>query len=130
MVAILRTSLVFLAAVGAAHASGATGIWSGAVASPKDKKSDKQDVAFQFKEDGNALTGVMFGEEFDLPLEDLKIEDGRISFSVTSTNYYSGERRTLAYSGNFTGRAMRLVREHKDGKDTASRQTVSLARID
>ena len=130
MAPILGMLLVFLASAGVADADGVSGIWMGSVASAKDRKPDKQEVAFQFREDGQAITGTMFGEEIDLPVDDLKVDSGRISFSVTSTNYYSGERHTVAYSGNFTGRAMQLVRERKDGKDTASRQTVTLTRID
>lgn len=84
------------------------GIWMGETTG---RNGEKQDIAFQFK----TTAGVMFGDEIDLPVEDLKIEGEKISFSVTSVNYYSGSRQTAVYSGTVAGQEMHLTRERKGG---------------
>ncbi len=84
------------------------GIWMGETTG---RNGEKQDIAFQFK----TTTGVMFGDEIDLPVEDLKIEGDKISFSVTNVNYYSGSRLATVYSGTIAGQEMHLTRERKGG---------------
>src|SRR5260370_9686323 len=82
------------------------GIWMGETTG---RNGEKQDIAFQFK----TTTGVMFGDEIDLPVEDLKIEGDKISFSVTNVNYYSGSRLATVYSGTIASRERHLTPEPK-----------------
>jgi len=88
-----------------------SGIWVGEA---PGRNGEKQDVAFQFKKVNGAVSGVMFGDEFDLPVDNLKIEGDKISFSVTTTNYYSGSRVTTTYTGTVSARDCQLTGERKD----------------
>lgn len=92
----------------ALRAADLTGIWMGPITG---KGGEKQDIAFQFKVHQGALTGVMFGDEFDLPVEDLAVSGDHVSFSVTSKNYYDGSRVKFVFSGNIEGKELKLVRE-------------------
>jgi len=103
--ALLGTGLLFVFALGAADP---TGIWTGQVSG---KNGEKQDIAFQFQTVRGATTGVMFGDEFDLPVQDVKIEAGRITFSVTNINYSDQRRLKTVYSGVLADQTMELTRE-------------------
>jgi hypothetical protein len=95
------------------------GIWMGQTTG---RNGDKEDIAFQFKMAKGNLAGVMFGDESDLPVEDLKVEGDTVSFSVTNVNYYSGSRLTLVYSGTLTDKEMHLTRQRKGGPAAGDRQ--------
>ncbi len=89
-------------------ATGLTGIWTGQLTGRNDEKLD---VAFQFKLNKDLQTGVMFGDEFDLPVEDLKVSGDSISFSITTTNYYDGRRTKFVFTGTIGDKEMQLTRE-------------------
>jgi hypothetical protein len=126
----LRLFVLALAAHCAVWGAGLTGIWMGEA---PGRNGEKQDVAFQFKMTGEKLAGVMFGEEFDLPVEDLMLEGDKVSFAVTNVNYYSGSRLTMVYRGTVTEKEIRLIRERKgspaEGDREAKPQEVVLKRV-
>ena len=95
------------------------GIWMGQTTG---RNGEKEDIAFQFKMAKGNLAGVMFGDESDLPVEDLKVEADMVSFSVTNVNYYSGSRLTLVYSGTLTDKEMHLTRQRKGAPAAGDRQ--------
>lgn len=114
-----------------AFVSELSGIWMGQA---PGRNEEKQDIAFQFKKVNGVVSGVMFGDEFDLPVNDLKIEGDKVSFSVTTTNYYSGTASTNTYSGTISARQLQLTRERKEppanlGNDRPNKkQTITLTR--
>jgi hypothetical protein len=73
------------------------GIWTGVT---NGRNGEKQDIAFRFKMTKGSLAGVMFGDESDLPVEDLKVDGDNISFSVTTVNYYVTARMELLEMGS------------------------------
>jgi hypothetical protein len=85
-----------------------TGIWMGEVAG---RNGEKQDLAFQFQTAKGAVTGVMFGDEFDLPVQDLKLDGDHVTFSVETINYYDGRRIRTAYKGTLSENILELTRE-------------------
>jgi hypothetical protein len=91
----------------AVSAADLTGIWTGQMAG---RRGDKEDVAFQFKMNGTALTGKMFGDEFDLALEEGSVSDDQIKFVVTTTNYYSGNQQKALYTGTIKGNEIEFTR--------------------
>ena len=97
------------------QAADVTGIWMGQL---KAAHEEKQDVAFQFKSGPNAVMGTMFGDEFDVPVRDLKVTGDHVEFTVTTTNYYNGEKVKFAFSGTFSEKEMELVRERLDAPAT------------
>ncbi len=102
--------LVYCTAFGADLA----GVWMGEA---PGRNGEKQDIAFLFKVVKGTLSGVLLGEEFDLPVEDLKLDGEKISFTVTTTNYYSGSRQTMNYTGTASPKEIVLTRQRKDAPD-------------
>jgi hypothetical protein len=101
-----------------------TGIWAGQM---PGRRGDKEDVAFQFKVKGSTLAGTMFGDEFDLPLEEASVSGNEIKFLVTTTNYYSGSQVKLVFTGTIKGNEIELTRARVGGapaEGAAARQNV------
>ena len=90
-----------------ASAADLTGIWTGQVTG---RNGQKEDVAFEFKVNGPAVTGKMFGDEFDLKLEEGAVAGDEIKFIITTTNYYSGNQQKAQYTGVIKGNEMELTR--------------------
>ena len=100
-----------------------TGIWAGQM---PGRRGDKEDVAFQFKVNGSTLTGKMFGDEFDLPLEEVSVSGNLVKFVVTTTNYYSRTQVKFVYTGTMKGDEIELTRTRVGGpppESPANRQT-------
>jgi hypothetical protein len=104
----LRLLISGILAVAALAGADVNGIWSGRA---PNQKGDPQDVSFKFQLNGNTLTGKLFGDEFDLPIEDGSISGDQIKFIVTNTNYYSGSKVKFAYIGTIQGDTIELSRE-------------------
>jgi hypothetical protein len=99
-----------------------TGIWAGQA---PGRRGDKEDVAFQFKVNGTTLTGKMFGDEFDLPLEEVSVSGNEVKFRVTTTNYYNRTQVKFVYTGTIKGDEIELTRARVGGppaEDPANRQ--------
>ena len=94
-----------------------------------------QDISFQFRLNGNTLTGKMFGDEFDLPIEDGSITEEQIKFVITTTNYYSGNKTKFVYTGTIRGDEIELNRERAErdkengDKRENAKQTLKLKRL-
>jgi hypothetical protein len=101
-----------------------TGIWTGQM---PGRRGDKEDVSFQFKVNGSTLTGKMFGDEFDLALEQASVSGDQVKFTVTTTNYYSGSQVKVAFTGTIKGNEIELTRARAGGvaaEGPATRQNV------
>ena len=97
----------FAVAVMTMSAADVAGIWTGQM---QGRRGDKEDVAFQFKTNGTAVTGKLFGDEFDLPVEEATVSNEEIRFIVTTTNYYSGAKVRFSFTGIVKGDQMELTR--------------------
>ena len=111
-----RYLIGFVIAAMTMFAGDLTGIWAGQAPS---RRGDKEDVAFQFKVNGNALTGKMFGDEFDLPLEDASVSGNQVTFIITTTNYYSRSQVKFVYTGTIKGNEIELTRARVGGAPAA-----------
>jgi hypothetical protein len=126
-----RIAVFFLVAV-SALASDITGIWAG---QQEGRRGGVEDVAFRFKLEGQSLTGKMFGDEFDIPIGEASLTGDQVRFTVTTTNYYSGNKITFTFTGAIKGTEMELVRERvqtpedKAANRPISRQTIKLKRL-
>lgn len=124
--------LLMLVAVSASLCADLAGIWTGQA---PGRRGVKEDLAFEFKLKGQAFTGTMFGDEFDLPVEELSITGDRIRFTVTSTNYFRRVQTKFVYSGTVKDDQMELTRERtlapgetlRDGETT--KQTFKIQRL-
>jgi hypothetical protein len=129
----LRLLITAILAITALAAGGVSGVWAGQA---PNSKGDPQDVAFRFQLSGNTLTGKLFGDEFDLPIEEGSISGNQIKFIVTSTNYYSGSKVKFSYTGTIQGDTMELNRERvvdpakqESGNREPSKQTFKIKRL-
>jgi hypothetical protein len=104
---IVRFATIFAVAAVAASAADLTGIWTGQMTG---RRGEKEDVAFQFKVSETIVTGKMFGDEFDLALEEGSLSGDQISFIVTTTNYYSRTQQKALYTGTIKGDQIELTR--------------------
>lgn len=113
------------------------GLWTGEVAG---RGGEKQDISFQFTSKNKTLTGKMFGDEFDVPVQDLQVSGDRITFYITTTNYYDGSHTKFMFAGTVSLKAMQLTREReesaaaaaaadKDPKKQDAKQTFTLKRL-
>jgi hypothetical protein len=105
---LIKIGLLLSLAIAVLPAAELDGIWTGLA---PGRNGTKQDVAFQFEMHGQAVTGTLFGDEFDLPIEEASATADQIRFSVTTTNYYSGSKVKFLYSGVVKGDSMELTRE-------------------
>lgn len=121
--------LIFTACL---YAAGVDGIWTGQT---PGRNGEVQDVSFQFRLNGNTLTGKMFGDEFDLPIEEGSTTGDQIKFTITTTNYYNGNKTKFVYTGKIRGDEIELNRERAerdkedDGKRQDSKRTLKLKRL-
>ena len=67
-------------------ASGVDGIWVGQQAG---RQGQPEDVAIQFKLDGQSLSGKVFGDEFDIPIAEASFSGDQVRFTVMTTNCYN-----------------------------------------
>lgn len=117
----------------AAEASDISGIWVG---QDQGRRGEPQDIAFRFKMQGPALTGTLFGDEFDTPIADASISGDQIRFTITTRNYYSGSKTVFRYTGSLKDKEIELVRERvptpedKSANRVPVKQTLKLKRIE
>ncbi len=124
---------MLLAAASWMAAADLTGIWVGQV---PGRNGGVDDVAFQFKLDGQTLTGKLMGDEFDIAIGDASVSGDQVRFTITTTNYYSGGKTKFQYTGTLKGSELELVRERvpaADDRPSAAKQnfkqTIKLKRI-
>src|SRR5690349_17840702 len=105
MLRFLLVALIFpLAGFGAE----VSGIWMGQVAA---RNGGMQDVRFKFVQEGDTLTGKMYGEDESTPIRDGKISGDQITFSIT--NELNGGHTTFLFTGTITGNEIQLTRERQ-----------------
>ena len=76
----LGTGILFLLLATAAWAADVTGTWKGEVSTPDGNSFS---LTYTFKQDAAKLTGAVLGPQGDpLPIDNGKVEGGKISFSV------------------------------------------------
>jgi hypothetical protein len=129
----MRLIVLILATAAGLLASDLTGIWVGQL---PGQNGTVNDVALRLKLDGQSLTGKLFGDEFDIPIADASVTGDQVSFTVTTTNYYSGGKTKFLYTGVLKGAELELVRERvpsPNDRPNANRlpqkQTLKLKRL-
>jgi hypothetical protein len=124
--------VALLIAVTYLSAADITGIWTG---TQQGRRGETEDVSFRFRVEGTTLTGKMFGDEFDIPVEEATLVGDQVRFVVITRNYYSGSNTKFVYSGTVTGSSMTLVRERiqtpeeKAANKPVVTQTLKLTRL-
>jgi len=105
----------------AASAADVSGTWKAAIETP----NGAMETTFQFKVDGNKLTGSTSNQFMgDMPISDGKIEGDDLSFTVNAS--FNGNDVKLNYKGKVSGDQMKLTLEIP-GRDRTIEMTAKRA---
>jgi hypothetical protein len=104
---------VFLALTVAVQAADVTGKW---VAQVPGRDGQTREVTFNFKVDGDKLTGTMSGRQGDIAISDGKISGDTISFVVTMER--GGNTFKQTYTGTVSDNEIKFKRETGRGPAT------------
>jgi hypothetical protein len=102
----LACSLVLLGAL--AMAADISGKWTGDM---PGRGGETASTTFNFKADGEKLTGTMTGPQGDIPLQEGKVAGNQISFSTTLD--FGGNSVKIVYKGTLSGDQMKMSRERE-----------------
>jgi hypothetical protein len=108
-----RTTLLLallLAVAICAVAADVTGKW---VAQIPSRSGQMRETTFNFKVDGDKLTGTMSGRQGDIAISDGKVSGDTISFVISMEG--GGGTVKMNYSGTVSGDEMKLKREGGQG---------------
>jgi hypothetical protein len=94
-----------------ALAADVSGKWTAQV---PGRGGQTREATFNFKADGNMLTGTVSGRQGDMPIADGKIDGDRISF--TQTLEFNGNSIKFLYKGTVSGDEIKFTRT-RDGDD-------------
>ena len=80
------------------------------------------DLSYEFRTDGNILTGTTVGYRGNKSeIKDGKVDGNNLSFTVEST--YQGRKNTINYTGVLLGDTIKLTFTSDMGRGGASRPT-------
>jgi len=94
-----------------ALAADVSGKWTAQV---PGRNGQTRDATFNFKADGNTLTGTVSGRMGDMPIADGKIDGDAISF--TQTLEFNGNTVKLLYKGTVSGDEIKFTRTREGGE--------------
>ena len=110
-----------LAAALVAVAADISGKWSGDMPA---RGGDMVPTTFNFKAEGDKLSGSMTGPQGDIPLQEGKISGDQISFSTTLN--FGGNSIKILYKGAVSGNQIKMTRE-REGSGQAREFTIKRA---
>ena len=93
-----------------ALAADVTGKWT---AQMTGRDGQTREQTFNFKVDGNALTGTLSGRQGDMEISDGKIDGDQISF--TQSMEFNGNTMRILYKGTISGDSIKFTRERQGG---------------
>ena len=116
-----RVGCLLAVLVAAAIAADVTGKWTGDM---PGRGGETMPATFNFKMDGEKLTGTMNGPQGDIALQDGKVAGDQISF--TTTLEFGGNSIKLLYKGVVSGTTIKMTRE-REGSGQAREFTLKKA---
>lgn len=130
MIAMLRAFAALLLLTAGLRSADIGGIWMGMT---EGRNGEKQDIAFRFRQTSNGFSGVLFGDEFDLPLEGLTIDGDHLSFFVTNTDYRDRKKTKTAFEGTIAADGTIALTRERPGAAAAAtppaKQTIVLKKL-
>jgi hypothetical protein len=121
MMAALAIAVAVLAVV--VQAADLTGKWTGAVPT---RDGGTRDTAFNFKQDGEKLTGTMAGPQGDVELKDGAVKGDEVSFNVALS--FNGNDVKLVYKGKVAGDEIKMTRTREGGNQPPQEFTLKRAK--
>jgi hypothetical protein len=120
MMAAVTVAVGILAAV--VQAADVTGKWTGQVPT---RDGGTREATFNFKQDGEKLTGTMTGPQGDIELKDGAVKGDDVSFNVALS--FNGNDVKLIYKGKVAGEEIKFTRT-REGADQKQEFTVKRAK--
>jgi opacity protein-like surface antigen len=120
MMAAVAVAVAILAAV--VQAADVTGKWTGQVPT---RDGGTRESTFNFKQDGEKLTGTMTGPQGDIELKDGAVKGDDVSFNVALS--FGGNDVKLIYKGKVAGDEIKFTRT-REGADQTQEFTVKRAK--
>jgi hypothetical protein len=82
-----------------------------------------REATFNFKVDGNTLTGTVSGPRGDMEISDGKIDGDQISFSQTME--FNGNSTKILYKGTVSGDQIKFTRQREGGEGRGGAQFIA-----
>ena len=120
MMAAVAIAVAVLAVV--VQAADVTGKWTGSVPT---RDGGTREATFNFKQDGEKLTGTMTGPQGDIELKDGAVKGDDVSFNVALS--FGGNDVKLIYKGKVAGDEIKFTRT-REGADQKQEFTVKRAK--
>ena len=120
MMAVVAIAVAVLAVV--VQAADVTGKWTGSVPT---RDGGTREATFNFKQDGEKLTGTMTGPQGDIELKDGAVKGDDVSFNVALS--FNGNDVKLIYKGKVAGEEIKFTRT-REGADQKQEFTVKRAK--
>ena len=112
-----------LASMAAVMAGDLNGKW---VAQVPGRGGQTRETTFNFKVEGDKLTGTMSGRQGDTPISDGKVTGDDISFTVVMNR--QGNEIKLLYKGKVVGDELKLTRTREGGDQPGTEFTAKRAK--
>jgi len=106
----MTTGVLFGLLAMTAMAADISGKWT---AEMPGRGGQTREQTFNFKVDGNTLTGTVSGRQGDVAISDGKIDGDQVSF--TQTMEFNGNTMKMIYKGTISGDSIKFTRERQGG---------------
>lgn len=107
---VLLAAIVMMICAVLALAADVTGKWTAQV---PGRGGQMMETTFNFKVDGEKLTGTVSGMQGDNPISDGKVKGDDVSFVVTMS--FGGNEVKMLYKGKASGDEIKFTREREGG---------------
>jgi hypothetical protein len=107
---VLSAAALAVAVVASVQAADVTGKWTAQV---PGRDGQTREVTFNFKQDGEKLTGTMSGMQADIELKDGVVKGDDISFNTVMS--MGGNEIQMTYKGKIAGEEIKFTRTREGG---------------
>jgi hypothetical protein len=118
----MTTGVLFGLLAMTAMAADISGKWT---AEMPGRGGQTREQTFNFKVDGNTLTGTVSGRQGDVAISDGKIDGDQVSF--TQTMEFNGNTMKMIYKGTISGDSIKFTRTREGGEGRAQEFTAKRA---
>lgn len=115
---VVWTAALFAVFVMTAVAADVNGKWVGQVPA---RGGETREATFNFKVDGDKLSGTVSGPQGEMPISDGKVSGDSISFSVLYS--FGGNEVKMLFKGTVSGSEIKFTRQ-REGADRTQEFTV------
>lgn len=121
-----RSSFVFallVAAAASVQAADVAGKWTAQV---PGRGGQTREQTFNFKADGEKLTGTISGMQGDIEIQDGKLKGDELSFNVKMS--FQGNEMKMSYKGKLAGDEIKMTRQREGSEQPPAEFTAKRAK--